>query len=277
MRKLEDVLKAKGYSDADLEALKPMLADARFRETLEGSLGELETAAEKFKGEATSWADWYQTTGAPTVDKALQDAQDARAEAAAYQARLKTLQDQGLIKLAELEGEPTQSEPKPAAFDPKAYNLVTAEDVTRFADAEGEAIAMAQDLGAEYHELFGKSLFGYSGQPDANGITSRGMRALRREALASHKPLDIYVREKFNFAGKRAEIEETARKAREDEIRKDERAKAIAEIANPNARPPSASSFTLLPRPNTEGKQPWDSPEDRTHARVNKALTHVLQ
>ncbi len=272
MRTLEDVLKAKGYSEADLESLKPMLSDAKFRSALQDSLAEADAETERFKTEATSWSEWYQNTAIPTVDKALKDAQDARAEAAANNARLKTLQEQGLLKVAEGEGEPTPKPSEPAPFDPKAHNLVTLDDVTKFADAEGDAIAMAQDIAAEYAELYsGKSLFGYQGQ---NG--QRGFRALRREALAAKQPLDSYVANKFNFAGRRAEMEKAALDAREAEIRKEERAKTIAEIGNPAARPPSASGFPLLPRP-MEGKQPWDSSEERAQARVNKALTHVLQ
>lgn len=274
-RKLEDVLMASGYSATDLEALKPLLADAKFRGALETDYDALETERDKYKGEAEGWSGWYKDTGLPTVEKALKDAQDARATAASHEARLRTLQEQGLIKMAELEGEPTKKEPAKEApvFDPKAHNLVTLDDVTRFADAEGDAIATAQDLAAEYSELFpGKSLFGYQG---SNG--ERGFRALRREAIAAKVPIRDFVAGKFKFQEKRTEIEKAALDAREAEIRKDERSKAIAEIANPNARPPSMSKFPLLPRPATDGKQPWDNQEERAAARLNKALVHVLQ
>src|SRR5512147_1159774 len=201
-RKLEEVLRAKGYSDTDLEALKPMLTDAKFRSTLEDSLGEVESERDKFKGEAEGWSSWYKDTGLPTVEKALKDAQDARATAAAHEARLKTLQEQGLIKIAEETGEKvTPKPPEAPVFDPKAHNLVTMDDVTKFADAEGEAIASAQDLAAEYHELFGKSLFSYQG---ADG--SRGFRALRKEALAAKQPISQYVAGKFKFDERRQEI-----------------------------------------------------------------------
>ncbi len=272
-RKLEDVLMAKGYSAADLEALKPLLADSKFRGALEDEFGVIEGERDKFKGEAEGWASWYKDKGLPTVEKALQDTQDANARAAAHEARLRTLQEQGLIKVAEGEGEPTPKKEPESVFDPKAHNLVTHEDVAKFADAEGEAIATAQDLAAEYAELFpGKSLFGYQ-----NDNGERGLRALRHEALTAKANIRDYVAGKFKFKERRAEIDQAAAAAREADIRKDERAKAIAEIANPNARPPSSSRFTLLPRPAADGKQPWDNPEERTQARVNKALTHVLQ
>lgn len=269
-RKLEEVLRAKGYSDTDLEALKTLLADSRFRESLEGELGAVETErdtfkgeAAKFRGESESWAGWYKDTGLPTVEKALKDAQDARAQAASHEARLKILQEQGLIKLAGGDADPNPNpKPDPAQFDPKAHNLVTLDDVHKFADAEGDAIAMASDLAAEHQSLFGKPL--------------TGLRELRREALASKRPIYDYVTEKLKFATKRQEISDAALAAREAEIRKDERSKAIAEIANPNARPPADSRFTLLPRPTADGKQPWDNFDDRMGARVNKALQHIL-
>ena len=270
-RKLEDVLRGKGYSDTDLEALKPMLTDAKFRATLEDSLSEAETERDKFKGEAEGWSSWYKDTGLPTVEKALQTAQDANSRAAAHEARLKTLQEQGLIKIAEGQDPDPKSKVETPVFDPKAHNLVTMDDVGKFADAEGEAIASAQDLAAEYHELFGKSLFGYSGQ---NG--ERGFRALRREALAAKQPISSYVAGKFKFDERRNEIAAKASADRETEIRKDERAKAIAEIANPNARPPSASGFTLIPGAKADGKQPWENAEARVGERVNRVLQKVL-
>jgi hypothetical protein len=261
--KLEEILKARGYADADLAALAPLLADQKLRGALETQIAEMEGQLTSAKQENQSWADWHKDTALPTIEKALKDAQDASADAAAQRARLKTLQDQGLIKVAEGEGELVKKPPE-SEFDPSKYNLVTRADVTAFADAEGHAIAMAQDLAAEYFELYGKPLSGF--------------RDLRKEAIASKVPVDQFVANKFKFAEKRAERDAAERKKQDDAIRADERAKTIAEVANPNARPPSASNHPFIVRPaGTEaGKQPWDNPEQRTQERVNKALKTAL-
>jgi len=274
MATLEEILKAKGYSDADLVALKPMLEDAKFRGAVEDFVGSVEARVGEASAKADSWEKWYNDTGLPTVDQALQKAQDEAARAASAEARLKVLQEQGLIRVAEGQGE----EPKPEVFDPAKHNLMTMDHAARLIDAEGEAIARVQDLTAEYSELFpGKSLRSYVGQPDSNGMTPRGMVALRREALAQKKDLFSYVAEKFKFGERRAEIAAAAAAEREAAIRKDERAKAIAEIGNPALRPPSASSNPFLPAgKDAAGKMPWENAEERSAARLSKALTHVL-
>ena len=267
-RKLEDVLRAKGYSDTDLEALKTLLADSKFRGALEDDLAALESDRDKFKGEAESWSTWYQDTGLPAVDKALKDAQDANARAAGHEARIKTLQEQGLIRQANTEDDlaaraKAAADKPPEKFDPKQHNLVTMEDAHRFLDAEGDAIALASDLAAEHQALFGKPL--------------TGLRELRKEAITAKRPIYDYVAEKLKFGERRGEIAAKAAADKEAEIRKDERTKTIAEVTNPNARPPSDSRFTLIPGSKADGKQPWENAEERSHARVSKALASILQ
>ncbi len=276
--KLEDALKSQGYTDADLAALQPMLADAKFRGALESQFAAVETERDKFREESTGWSKWYQDTAAPTVEKALKAEQDAKAEAAAHAARLKALQDQGLIKLAGEDADPAKvaaaSATGSASLDDlRKLGVVTQDDVMKFAEAEGEAIALAHDISAEYSELYGgKSLLTYVG-PDGQ---TRGLRALRREAQAAKRPLYDYVADKFKFGEKRSEVLAAETKKREDAIRADQRSKDIAELANPAARPPSASGFPFVPRPNGDAKQPWDQPGDRSNDRVNRVLQKVL-
>jgi hypothetical protein len=274
MPTLETVLKTKGYSDDDLKGMETLLKDPKFRTALEGSFSELESERDKLKGDNEVWARWHQETAQPMLDAAFQREQKAREEAATAAARLQTLQDQGLLKQAEQQDKPPDPKPEPSgAFDPKAYKLVTQDDVARFAEAEGQAIAMAADLAAQFQELHGKSLYSYQ-SPDGG----RGLSALRREAVAARKPLDAYVAEKFNFAAKRAELDAAEKARYEDGIRKDERAKAIAEFANPSARAPQDSRMTLVPRVDKEGKQPWEKPEGSVaQVRVAKAVQHILQ
>jgi hypothetical protein len=274
---LEEALKASGYTDADLEALKPTLSDPKFRTALETQFGVVESRASKAEQEASGWADWYEKTAKPTVDDALRREQEASAKAAAATARLKTLQEQGLIKLAEEAGEPVEHKPTQDVFDPKKYKLVTEDDVAKFGNQYGQAITMVQDVAAEYSDLFpGKSLFSYQ-TTDSEGRTIRGVTALRQEAIAANKRLDQYIADKFKFSEARTVREAEAKSKAEQAIRDDQRAKDIAELANPMARPPQNSQFTMLPKPRGDAKQPWESDVDPSIARVQRVLTKVLQ
>lgn len=276
MVKLEETLRAKGYTDADIAALAPLLTNDRYRGDLESTLADAEYAAEVGRADSAEALRWRDEEALPKLTKAQQEAQDARAEAAGYRERMKALQEQGLIKIAEDQEKPIV---KPVAdFDPKKYNLVDQSDVARFAELEGDAIATVADLGDEYRELFpGKSLHTYVSRDGK----SRGFVALRREAVAAKKHVADYVAEKFDFNGRRAEIAKAAKEVEFEAVRKAEREKVTTELVgtlgNPMARNPMGSQYPILPKPkDSNGKQPWEAETDRSQARVQKALTHVL-
>lgn len=272
MAKLEDVLKANGYSDADIEAMAPMLADSKFRSSMENHFNGLERERDQFKAERDTYETWRNDTANPHIAKQEQIAAAARLESAQLRERLAIVKDLGLLP-------PDDAPVKPAtpdvsgAFDPKAHNLVTREDFDKgyaqFADAEGRAIAMANDLGAEYSYLTGgKSLYEYVGQ---NG--KRGMTALREEAIAAKQQLDQYVAQKFDFTGKRNAATEAAQKAHDDKIREEERAAMAAKYGNPMLRQPMLSRQPFIPQKNESGKFPWEQlPQDRRNARLERAL-----
>jgi hypothetical protein len=271
-KKLEDILKARGYTDADLSAMSTTLNDSKFRGALEEEFGVVESMATKAQQEADGWSKWHEETAKPVLQSYMDKEQTAREEAAALREKLKVAQERGLISVA------AQDEPKPEPkagekFDPKAHNLVTMDDASKFLEAEAEAIAAASDLSAEYYELFGKPL-SYSGE---NGL--KGMRALRLEARGAKKSVYDYTAEKFGFQKRRDEIQAAAVAANEARIRADERGKVIAETINPMLRPPtnSISPFGRRPVEVAEGKNPWDDQAGRTTARVEKALKTVLQ
>ena len=273
MPKLEDVLKSQGYSEEDIKALGPLLTDAKFRGAVEKTAGmaeEAQAAAQKWEKESQTWAEWHQSTALPTIEKSLKNEQDARSEAASLRERLKTLQDQGLVTLAQQAGEPTVQQPSqpqsgtPAGFDPKAHKLVTEDDVLRFADMEGDAIAAAQDIASQHYELFGTRLPSF--------------RELRKESVAAKKPIDQYWQEKFKVSERRAEIDAKNRAEAEAKVRADERSKVISELANPMTRPPSNSRAPFARRgPGSEtAQQPWQNSNERSAARVEKALKSAL-
>jgi hypothetical protein len=277
-RSLETILKEKGYSVEDLTALAPLLSNAKYRQDLEGVIADADYQAEVGRADSAEALRWRDEEALPLIQKQMEDARKAREEAASLRERMKALQEQGLLKI-EQQVDPTPKPTAPSEFDPSKYKLITEDrlksDVAQFADLEGDAIAAAHDLNEEYRDLFGgQTLYNYQG---ADGL--KGLRALRKEAVAARKPIYDYVRTKFNFEAKRAERATAEAKAHDDAIRAEARASAIKEFAgDPLARPPQGSAFPMLPRPKSlpaEGKMPWDV-GDRSKERVAAAVAHVL-
>ncbi len=273
MPKLEDVLKSQGYSEEDIKALGPLLTDAKFRGAVEkvaGTAEEYQSKAEKAEKDLGAWATWHQQEALPKIEDAFRKEQEARSEAASMREKLKTLQDQGLITLAQQAGEPSVAQPSqpqssiPAGFDPKAHKLVTEDDVLRFADMEGDAIASAQDIAAQHYELFGTRLPSF--------------RDMRKGAVAAKKPIDQYWEETFKVKERRAELDQKRAAEAEAKVRADERSKVISELANPMTRPPSNSRapFSRRAPDGSTSAQPWQNPNERSAARVEKALKTAL-
>jgi hypothetical protein len=273
---LEELLKAEGWTDVDLAAQSALLNDPKFRGALEKQYGALETQVNSYKTENAAWAEWHEKHGKPTIELYEKEAVDAKALAASLETRLKEAEKNGFAPRREDSNPnpnpaPVAAQPEP--FDPKKHKLVTEDDVAKFADAEGRAIAMASDLSAEYSHLTGgQSLFDYSTEID--GRTLRGMTALRQEAIAAKQPLDQYVAGKFDFAGKRKAISDAQRQKAEDAIRADERSKIIGQYGDPNTRPLMASKEPFMPRPaGDKAVQPWDVPaQDRRAGRLERAM-----
>lgn len=273
MPKLEDLLKAKGYTDSDIQALAPMLADQRFRDSIESSVGAVETERDQFKAERDTYENWRETVANPHIANQEKIAAAARLEAATAREEAKIARELGLF--------PEDKTPKTPAtpdvsgtFDPKAHNLVTREDFesgyAKFADAEGRAIAMANDLSAEYSHLTGgKSLYEYVSQDGKQ----RGMTALREEAVRLKQPLDQYVATKFNFNQLRQQAADAAQKAHDDKIREEERGAMAAKYGNPMLRTPMPSRQPFIPQKTGDSKQPWElTQQEKRNNRLNNAL-----
>ena len=281
---LEQILKSKGYTDADLEALKPMLSDSRFRTSLEEQFGALETERNDFKakyeGKEAEIEDWRTTVVNPRIAAAEQEAVKARQEAALLREQVQIAKDYGLIPEGDKPAAPPSVSATPGSetFDPSKHNLVTRDEIGRFADLEGQAIAMASDVLEEYRYLTGgKSLYDYVG-PDGK----RGMQALRTEAVKAKVPLDQFVAQKFDFVGKRQAIEAKRQEEHDALVSKEAVSKYITENgANPNTRTPGPSRMPFIPpkqgsSPAGGAKQPWDVPaQERKNARQERAMTRL--
>lgn len=279
--KLEELLKARGWTDEDLKAQESLLANPKFRMALEeeyGVISKKATDAEAaLQAEKDTWAKWHQETAIPTIDQYQKDTVEAKAEAASWKARYDEAVKQGYVP--KVDGQPP-ADPKatPAAtdpFDPKKHNLATAEDLGKFASTQGEVIAMEGDLAEEYFALTGQRLFDYS-TTLSDGRVLHGRQALRHEAgqkkIQTPQQFYDFVAQKFDFAGKRKAAADKRQQEAEAAIRADERSKVAAEFGNPALRAPMPSRFPFVPpKPKADG-QPWEqTPSQLRERRVAHA------
>lgn len=274
--KLEDLLKSKGWTDADLEAVKPMLSNERFRATLEEQYGALATERDQLQTVNAEWQRKLEEDYNPRMTAAEKEAQQARLDLAQANEKLKIAKDYGYLPdeaAAKVEVAAAQAKvDQTANYDAKRHP--SWEDVNRFADVEGDVIMMSHDLAAEYAFLTGgKSLFEYEGSDG-----QRGMRALRREAKAARQDFDKFIQNKFDFAGKRAAKAQEKQKEHDDAIRKEEADRVRTEMAsqygNPLLRTPMPSRAPFIPGTPTGGKQPWETSKQERRA---TRLTHLAE
>lgn len=289
--KLEDILKARGFTDADLTAAATLLGDQRFRGAIETHMTALQTERDAFATENQNWVTWNQSTNAPRVQQLVDQTAELTGRSASLEARLRAI-DPSYAGGApaggapERGGAPAGGAPAggaPAAgseFDPKKYNLLTEDDASTFAVGMGDSIAIANNLAEEYRELTGNSMFRYEATID--GRLMRGMVALREEAKRAKQLLPDFIESKFDFSGKRAAAATKAREEMEAQIRLDERKKVMGEMGNPNARPLMPSAQPFIPRRQEGGGEgstgmPWDNngivPKNRLRSeRLNRFM-----
>jgi hypothetical protein len=276
MAKLEDILKADGWTDADIAAQATLLNDPKFRGAVEKSYGILETENVAYKAENQKWVDWHEKDGKELIALYEKERADAVALAGSLEARLKLAEKDGFAPRRE-DGTPNPNpNPNPGTpepFDAKKAGVVTWEEAKRLMDAEGQAMALVHDLSAEYQHLTGKNLLDY-GYTTNDGRQLRGMTALRAESMANKAPdIRTFAETKFGFQGHRDRIEAEAKAKAEAAIREDERNKVIGQYGNPNTRPLMPSNDPFIPAPREKDKQPWElSAQERTRARLERNI-----
>ena len=259
--KLRELLLSKGWSEDQINAA---FADKNTLAALDDIFGTVTSERDTLKAKDEAWQRKLDSEYNPAITKAEQDAATARREAADLKEQIRIAKDYGYLEGNEAEerlkaaAAAAASRNDPSGYDPKRHP--TFDDVSKFAEAEGEAIALMNDLVQEYRYYTGKDMFEYEAQ--LNGQTLRGARALRQEAKAQRKPLDQYVAEKFDFAGARRRKSEEQQKAHDDKIRQEASESARREMAekygNPALAIPTVSRQPFVPTQPADGKQPWD-------------------
>lgn len=273
--KLEDILKAKGLTDADIAAMQPLLTNQAYRTALENSYTELSSERDALKVRDAEWQNLHDTQWQPLTSKLEKDASEARRRAAELEETVKIAKDYGYLpEDAQRKADEAAAASRAAAQSRDAQGRFNAQDpdfmkfAGDFARREGDAIALFNYLGEEHRQLTGKSINEY-----VNPTTGRrGMVALREEALAANKPIDQYMESKFNWQGLRAEQEAKRKQEYEESIRRDERQKvAMENSGNPMLGRPQASRDPLIPARKQGDKMPWEIPAgDRRASRLEK-------
>ncbi len=278
MAKLEEILKAEGYTEEELQN-SPLLQDQRFRSSLENQFGAVASDRDKWKAERDNYEQWREQTANPHIAAIEKEAADARLEAARVREQLKLAKDWGYISDEQQRNEAAAaaqrgSQPQ-SGLD--ASQFYTKDDINKLADGYGEGIVQASDLAQEYEYLYGKPLFQYSIESD--GRTLRGMTALRHEAKQNRKNVLDYTREKFNFNGRHKEIAEQRAREHDEKIRqeaiRETESKYAQQRSNPFLTTPQNSRSSFIPgtpgasRTSQDGKpvQPWDEMETVKKAR----------
>jgi hypothetical protein len=283
---LRDVLKAKGFTDADLETLTPLLSDPR----LEDYVGGLETRASEAESLNGSWDKKFTDEFGPAMRKMEDRLITESRRAADYEAQLKLAKDWNLLPADPAPASPAPPNGNPLPPDPSKFLTRADFDaaVNQFSDAHGFALAMSANLALEYQQLMGQSVLSYTTET-SDGRTLRGMEAFRQETMQASKRagrnigMNEFVAQKFDFAGKRAALEAKGRQEHEDAVGRDAVAKFIREhpeSANPFTRPPVTSLSPFLERASGDKKLPWEaavSENQGTQDRLSFVRTKVAE
>lgn len=244
-------------------------------DAMQSQAAEAITRATKAESDKAAYDKWYKEVAEPTAAKALAERDQALGDAAAERARVKKLQDLGLLKIAEqMEGggaggdDDAAKRAAAAAAQPDLSKYVDADTFRQVVAREGDAIAEAQDLAFEHQRLF----------PDK----PLNFRQLRQTALANKRSVYDQWQSDYNVATVREQRATADKEAYEKKLREEgasaERAKL--QTANPNLVSPvtSTSPFTgRAPSAQSADAQPWNKSEaERESTRLQKGISKVL-
>ncbi len=281
----EQILKAQGLSDADITAMSTLLSNQTYRAAIENTVNKLESDVATWQQRDAEWQASIDTQYTPAVTRAEQDAQKARLEAAQLREQIEIAKTYGYLDdpaaKEKLEAQQREQQQRQNHGQPGKINLNDPEFVSftqNFASREGDAMARYNFVSEEYRLLNGGTINDYVSEDG-----KRGMVALRAEALAAKKDIDVYAAEKFNWSGKRAEQAAKRQADHDAEIaRKAVEKYALEHGSNPMTSAPNPSRMPMMPTKVNDGKpvQPWERPmataerrqrayETETRARVN--------
>jgi len=245
--KLDEILKSKGFSDADIAVLTPAM-----RETLEATYSGLETERDTLRSVNDEWKNKLDTEYQPAITKAEKIAADARMEAATLREQVAIAKEFGyLTEEAASAAAARVVAATPPAFDPKQHNLVTMSDIPTLARAQGKAMSTYVDIANEHARLFGKSI------EEFGTLYDDFLTAQQRNPAATIRSI---WEAKYKVPERRAELAKQEQEAHDKQVADAATAKYISEHGgNPNLQMRTPSSQPFIPaKPAAEKGLPWE-------------------
>ncbi len=268
MSKYYDYLVANGASAEEAKLLDTPTSN-RLYEKQQAELEAQTAAATKLDTDLTNYQaavnKWHEENNAKLI-QAQNDAIGAKAEEARHRAALQEAQKRGLFDVAKDLGWKEE-----APVEAKSENI-SREEFAKIADSIGDNLAALEDMVMEHKQLF----------PDR----PLSVRQLRKEALASGKPVHQYWEEKYKVQQER---EAASTKQRESEIAKwkmegakEKETELISKFGNPNTRPLMPSQRPVFAARTgdavREGKQPWDHADGQLqNDRVERVTKKLIE
>ena len=97
MKTAEQILKARGLTDADIANLSVLLSNAAYRAAIEGPVNELEKERDELRARDGEWAKLKDETYEPALAAAQKEAQESRLKLAEANEKLRIAKDYGYI------------------------------------------------------------------------------------------------------------------------------------------------------------------------------------
>jgi hypothetical protein len=258
--KLDEILKSKGFSDADIAVLTPAL-----RETLEATYSGLETERDTLRSVNDEWQRKLDSEYQPAMTKAEKELIAERMKRVAAEEKVKIAKDFGYLAEEDEASAPARPE-APAAFDPKQHNLVTMSDIPTFARAQGKAMSTYVDIANEHARLFGKSI------EEFGTLYDDFLTAQQRNPAATIRSI---WEAKYKVPERRAGLAKQEQEAHDKQVADAGVAKYISEHGgNPNLQMRAPSSHPFIPaKPTGDKGLPWErgTPNQLKTQRIERA------
>jgi hypothetical protein len=261
-----ELLKSQGATDDDIKILATPIAERVYAKQQADLAAATETAAKATK-QSEAYQKWYNEQALPYVTETETKLKTTEATLAGERARLKALQDAGLIEVAANDDAARAAAAAAAAsgaptFDPAKF--VPREQFNELAVKAADSITLVADLAQEHSAL---------------GLPPVSWRALKSEASAAGQDVETYWKTKFGVEQKRAEKSAAAVAAHEAKIAEQAVAKYKQEHPASAVNPalgfgsPSSNPFTGKVPSASDAQHPWNrSDSEKVNARINKVL-----
>lgn len=261
----KEFLIAQGYSEADATTIA---ADEKMTKAITGAISrwtEADTVraeADRLRKEAEESTrrqnEFWTGEAVPALTKAESRVASAEAERSRLQSYLQSLKTQGYDVPQEYLGAAAAGTPVPVKAD-NTPPYVTRDELSGQFVSAADSLTLIQDLNNEYHGLFGSF--------------PTSLNADFKEAQAARRPLRDYVRDKYKFQDKRAEIE--AKKTQDlidskvaEKVSAKEKELAAKYGSNPDLRVQIPSKFDSIKT--GDNKDTWKTAAGRDKAKRDR-------